>query len=73
MIDPETRVSDPDSIRSADADPYSESGSGSSRGQKLPTKVAKNFEISCSEPLLRAEGFFCNLDVLYGGIGIGNM
>ncbi len=22
-------------------------------------------------PLLRAEGFFCNLDILYGGLGIG--
>jgi hypothetical protein len=24
-------------------------------------------------PLLRAEGFFCNLDILYGGLGIGKM
>jgi hypothetical protein len=24
-------------------------------------------------PLLRAEGFFCNLDVLYGGLGIGKL
>jgi hypothetical protein len=23
--------------------------------------------------LLRAEGFFCSLDVLYGGLGIGNL
>jgi hypothetical protein len=23
--------------------------------------------------LLRAEGFFCNLDVLYGGLGIGKL
>jgi hypothetical protein len=25
--------------------------------------------VGCS--LLRAEGFFCNLEVLYGGLGIG--
>jgi hypothetical protein len=24
-------------------------------------------------PLLRAEDFFCNLDVLYGGLGIGKL
>jgi hypothetical protein len=48
-----TRVSDPDSIRSVDPDPYSESGSVSGiririrnpdpdpGGQKLPTKVEK--------------------------------
>ncbi len=24
-------------------------------------------------PLLRAEGFFCNLDILYGGLGIGKL
>jgi hypothetical protein len=24
-------------------------------------------------PLLRAKGFFCNLDVLYGGLGIGKL
>ncbi len=24
-------------------------------------------------PLLRSEGFFCNLDVLYGGLGIGKL
>jgi hypothetical protein len=42
-------------------------------GQKLPTKVEKK-EISCFRcwmSLLRAEDFFCNLGVLYGGIGIG--
>ena len=27
--------------------------------------------LSVGWPLLRAEGFFCNLDVLYGGLGIG--
>ncbi len=30
-------------------------------------KNRKNLEISC----LEAEGFFCSLDVLYGGRGIG--
>jgi hypothetical protein len=24
-------------------------------------------------PPLRAEGFFCNLDILYGGLGIGKL
>ncbi len=24
-------------------------------------------------PLLRAEGFFCNLDILFGGLGIGKL
>ncbi len=24
-------------------------------------------------PLLRAEGFFCNLDILYGGLGTGKL
>jgi hypothetical protein len=32
---------DPDSVKSVDPDPYSESGSGG--GQKLPTKVDKNY------------------------------
>jgi hypothetical protein len=28
---------------------------------------------SAGWPLLRTEGFFCNLDVLYGGLGIGTV
>ncbi len=24
-------------------------------------------------PLVRPEGFFCNLDILYGGLGIGKL
>jgi hypothetical protein len=40
---------DPDSIRSVDPDPDSESGSPG--GQKLPTKVEKNLQISCFEVL----------------------
>jgi hypothetical protein len=29
-------------------------------------------DLSAGCSLLRAEGFFCNLDVLYGGLGTGN-
>jgi hypothetical protein len=29
--------------------------------------------LSVGWPLLRAEGFFCNLDILYGGLGIGKL
>ncbi len=29
--------------------------------------------MKCWRPLLRAEGFFCNLDILYGGLGIDKM
>ncbi len=56
QLGPEGRVADPDSIGSVDPD--SESGSGSRR--------AKITHKSVEWPLLRAEGFFCNLDVLYG-------
>jgi hypothetical protein len=35
----------------------------------LPTLYC--LSAGCS--LLRAEGFFCNLDVLYGGLGIGKL
>ena len=38
-----SRVSDPDSIRSVDPDPYSESGS---REAKMTHKSRKKFEIS---------------------------
>ncbi len=57
---------DPDSIRSVDPD----------LGGKKITRIKYNFfrnftfrNAGCS--ILRAEGFFCNLDVLYGGLGIG--
>jgi hypothetical protein len=67
----EDSLSHPDSIRSVDPD--SESGSGSRRAKKS-TKIGRSSEISCFEvldvPLLRAEGFSCSLDVLYGGLGI---
>ncbi len=38
-------------------------------GQKLPTNIEKKLEIS----VLRAEGFSCSLDVLYGGLGISKL
>jgi hypothetical protein len=67
---------DPDSIGSVDPDPYSESGSGSRRA-KATHKSRKNLRnfmfLSAECSFLRAEGFFCNLDVLYGGIGIGTV
>ncbi len=55
-------------------DPYSESGSWTRRVKMThkSRKKLRNFmfwSAGCS--LLRAEGFFCNLDVLYGGLGIG--
>jgi hypothetical protein len=60
---------DPDSIGSVDPDPYP-------GGQKWPTKeevFLKFMFWSVGWPLLRAEGFFCNLDVLYGCLGIGKL
>ncbi len=65
---------DPDSIGSVDPD--SEYGSGSRRA-KMAHK-SRNFFYkfmfwSVGWPLLRAEGLFCNLDVLYGGLGIGKL
>jgi hypothetical protein len=64
-------VLDPDSIGSVDPD--SESGSGSRKAKMTNNsrKKLKNFmfcSVGCS--LLRAESFFCNLDVLYGDLGI---
>jgi hypothetical protein len=53
---------DKDSI-GVNPDPDSESGSGFRRAKKL------KFLFCCvGWLLLRAEGFFCNLDVLYGGL-----
>jgi hypothetical protein len=58
------------------------SGSGSVFGIRIQEgkndhkykKKIKNFMfISAGCSLLRAEGFFCNLDVLYGGLGIGKL
>jgi hypothetical protein len=57
-------------------DPDSESGSGSRRA-KMVHKIREKFKnfmfFSVGWPLLRAEGFFSNLDVLYGGLGIGKL
>jgi hypothetical protein len=50
-------------------DPYpdSESGSGSRRAKKC-------FSFLESQMFsLRASGFFCSLDLLYGGLGIGKL
>jgi hypothetical protein len=66
---------DPGSIRSVDPYPESESGSGSRRAKiiHIYRKKLRNFmfgkSAGCS--LLRAEGFFCSLDILYGGLGMG--
>ncbi len=70
---------DSDSIGSVDPDPDSKSGSGSRRAKM--THKSRNFFLkfmfwsvgSLGWPLLRAEGFFCNMDVLYGGLGIGKL
>ncbi len=62
-----SRVADPDSIGSVDPDPDLESGSGSVSRRANMTHKSR----SVGWPLLRAEGFFCNLDVLFGGLGIG--
>ncbi len=63
---------DPDSIESVDPDPDSESGSGLRRAKMTlkSRKKLKNFMFSSvGWPLLRAEGFFSNLDVLYRVLG----
>ena len=65
---------DPDSIGPVDPDPYSESGS---RRAKI-THKSRNFFLkfkfwSVGWTLLWAAGFFCNLDILYEGLGIGKL
>jgi hypothetical protein len=70
-----SRVADPD------PDPYwiriqSVSGYGSRRAKMTlkSRKKSRNFMfLSAGCSLLRAEGFFCILDVLYGGLGIGKL
>jgi hypothetical protein len=50
------------------------SGSGSRRAKmthKRRKKFVKVHALKCWMASLRAEGFFCNLDILYGGLGIG--
>ncbi len=69
------RVSDPDSIRPVDPDPDSESGSGRAKmtHKSREKKLYKFMFWSVGWPLLRAEGLFCNLDILYGGLGISKL
>jgi hypothetical protein len=40
---------------------------------KSRKKFVKVHVLKCWLPLFRADGFFCNLDVLYGGLGIGKL
>jgi hypothetical protein len=64
---------DPDSIRAVDPD--SKSRNPDTRGQKLPKiffKKLGNFMCAgCS--LLMAEGFYCSLEVHYGGLRISKL
>ncbi len=64
------RIRDPDSVSSVDPDP-------DPGGNMTHKNRRKKIEISCfcsaGYSLLRAEGFFCSLDVLYGGLGIGKL
>jgi hypothetical protein len=71
-------VLDPYSIGSVDPDPdpYSESGSGSRRAKmthKSRKKLVKVHVLKCWMASFRAEDFFYNLDILYGGLGIGKL
>ncbi len=68
-----TRVADPDSIGSVDPDPDSESGSGRAKITHKSRIFFKVHVLKVGWPLLRAEGFFCNLDVHYGGLVIGKL
>ncbi len=54
-------------------DPDSESGSRSMRAKitHKSRKIRNLMFCSARCSLLRAEGFFCSLDVLSGGLGIG--
>ncbi len=68
----------PPAARVADQDPYPDPDSESgSRRAKMTHKSGifflKFMFWSLGWPLLRAEGFFCNLDVLYGGLGIAKL
>jgi len=65
---------DPDSMESLDLYPDSKSGSGSRRAKMAHQNRKKliNFIFSSAGfSVLRADGFSCSLDVLYGGLGIG--
>jgi hypothetical protein len=41
--------------------------------KNLVGRKLKFMFVSVGWPFLRTEGFFCNLDVLYGGLGIGKL
>jgi hypothetical protein len=41
--------------------------------QKSRKQILKFMFLRVGWPFLRAEGFFCNLDDLYGGLGIGKL
>jgi hypothetical protein len=66
---------DQDSIRSGSGSVFGiririQEGKNNAMTHKSRKKDISGFEmLKCS--LLRAEGFFCNLDVPYGGLGIG--
>jgi hypothetical protein len=75
-IDADTDISsvsdpDPDTIRSVPVDSNPDPDPG---GQKRPTKIEKRTEMyvlkCCMFSFLRAESFFCSLDVFYGGLEI---
>jgi hypothetical protein len=57
-----------------DPDPYSESGSKRAKMTHKSRKKIRNLMfLSAGCSLLRAEGFFCNLDVLYRDLEIGKL
>ncbi len=67
--DPSGSGLDPDSIGSVDPDPDSECGSRRAKKvHKSKFFFLKFMFSSVGWPLLIAEGFFCNFDVLYGGL-----
>jgi hypothetical protein len=62
---------DPDSNRSEYPYPDSESGYRRAKMTHKNRIFFRNFMfLSAGCSLLRAEGFFCSLDFLYGGLGI---
>jgi hypothetical protein len=58
-----------------DPDPHPNCGSGSRRAKITPKNIKKYriFILSTGCSLLRADGFFCSLVVLYGGLGISKL
>ncbi len=65
---------DPDSIGTVDPDSDPESGSRRAKmTHKRRKKLVKVHVLSVRWPHLRDEGFFCNLDILYGGLRTGKL